>query len=165
MRVFRRNILFLLVLFISALFVACQPDTVCRTNMQVSAGISPYWYQINADRIRQLSSTWDSVQVQGIGSDSVMQWNTAACAFLPMRADSSITAYRIVWHEMTDSLILFTTNDLRFVSMACGCIVYHTIDSVGYTTHFIDSLVVVDASVSNEAQENIVLYLHDFTEE
>ena len=77
---------------------------------------------------------------------------------LPLRSDTTVTAFTLTWHEMTETLYIRHDNTQRFVSMACGCIIYHNIDSVWFTGTWIDSVKIINAAVETVKQENIKLY-------
>lgn len=142
--------------------VGCEPDTVCHINLQCSACVEAVRKTYDFNGTERIALNWDSARVKGIGSDSVLVWDKQTDAiYLPMRADSGVTAYEIMWHEMTDTLVMFSTYRLEFISMACGCMVPHTLDSVAYTTHFIDSLLILERDITNNKNvSHMLVYLH-----
>lgn len=73
--------------------------------------------------------------------------------------DTNVTQYAIRWHDMEDILTIRHTNDRHYISMACGCVIYHTIDSVWTHGVFIDSLSILNSTVENYEQDNIYLHL------
>lgn len=143
------------------LLAGCQPDTGCRTEMEVTAGVTVEWVLVDTtgQGIRQLQ--WDSVTVQGIGCDSLLydRAKGAKVLRLPLRVDASQTDYRLTWHEQTDILHIQHTNNRQYISMACGCAIFHVIDSVWADGVFIDSLSLLNSTVENYAQDNIYLHL------
>ena len=142
--------------------MGCEPDTVCHLNLHANAGITAYRTDYDANDNSRLVNNWDSLQAQGIGSDSILYWhNQTEVVYLPMRADSSITAYALTWHEKTDTLVLFTTPKMQFISMACGCMVNHELDSVGFTGHFIDSVWIEETEISNFDATHVTLWVSE----
>ena len=106
-------------------------------------------------------SQWDSVQIWGIECDTVpyIEVKNQSKLWLPLRVDTAVTTYQILWHEQLDFITIHHTNDRQFISNACGCMVYHTIDTVLFGGAFIDSVEVLNTIVSGTKEENILLYL------
>lgn len=106
-------------------------------------------------------SQWDSVQIWGIECDTMpyIEVKNQNKLWLPLRVDTAVTTYQIRWHELHDFITIHHTNDRQFISNACGCMVYHTIDTVLFSGAFIDSVEVLNTIVSGTTEENILLYL------
>ena len=67
----------------------------------------------------------------------------------------------MTFHNQTDTLFVEHTPRQYFVSLACGCAVYHTITAAWSTDYRVDSIQIVNANVENAVQENLCLYLHE----
>lgn len=107
---------------------------------------------------------WDTVMVRGIGSDKIL-YNYACfqnILRLPLRIDTCQTDYQIWCHQQLDTLHIRHTNDRHYISMACGCYVYHTIDSVWANGVFIDSITILNNTVENYEQDNLQLHLRPY---
>lgn len=154
------HILYRLLLFLPFLgLVSCQPDTVCRQDNTVALGISvQYLFTDSAGNTTTLN-TLDSISVQGINNDSVLYTNqhNLDALWLPLRPDTSITAFTMLWHNQYDTLYIRHDNTLRFISHACGCTIYHTIDSVWHRGNAIDSIAIINATVETTQQNNLLL--------
>lgn len=160
MLVVKRNIFFLFLSLLSFL-VACEPDTVCRQESNVVAGVS--LQGVTTDSLGQVVS-WtsaDSITIQGVMNDSVLYDNSKSVGtvYLPLRPTQTITQYLFTFHAQTDTLYIQHTNDQRYISMACGCFIFHTIDSVWTSSEQIDAQI-VNSTVENYKQENISLFYH-----
>mgnify|MGYP007070089345 CR=1 FL=1 len=125
----------------------CQTDTACRKSMEAQMQIT-------------FSSAVDSVTVIGIGIDSILINNQkdVLSLNLPLRPDSCRTAYAINRNDTIDTLTVWHNNDRLYVSLACGCAILHTIDSVNVTRHWITDLVVVNSTIETTLQENLTIY-------
>ena len=141
--------------------MSCQPDTTCRQDLRVNAGITIRWLQVDTTNITTTEQTaWDSITVQGIHNDSVLydnQKNVSQLA-LPLRNDTNITMYSLKWHGMEEILYIRHDNTLQFVSMACGCVIYHNIDSVWCSGTWIDSVRLINSAVETVQQENVKVF-------
>lgn len=129
-------------------FFACKPDSTCRLDTDVLV------------QIPIIRSPLDTLIVQGCGSDTVL-YNTNASItsiLLPLRQDANMTQYTLFFNQKYDTLTIFHTNNMQFISLACGCVVYHTIDSVRVTAR-IDSAQIINSAVERVLQDNIKIHL------
>ena len=143
------------------LLVACQPDTTCRQSINVAAGIALQGLAVDSLGEASEFTAWDSITVQGVGSDSVLYNNSynVSRILLPLHTDTNLTAYSILWHEQYDTLYIRHTNTMKFISMACGCAIYHLIDTAWYSGSRIDSIKIVNTAVETVAQDNIRVFV------
>lgn len=148
------------------LLASCQPDTGCRLETKVTAGVSVEWYSIDTMGVTTHQTQWDSVTVQGVGTDSILYSNARSIKELrlPLRPDTSLTEYKIQWHGMTERLRIYHDNDRRYISMACGCIIFHTLDTVMSDHTFIEQVEIQNTTVENYEQTNIHLTLTTISE-
>jgi hypothetical protein len=149
----------LLVLF--CLFAACEPDTACHQELGSAVQIT-----LSADSITSSGDTiyytqWDSIAVVGIGSNIGMQDKGVKVMGLELRPDTNLTAYLMLYHNQIDTLYIQHTPRQQFISMACGCAVYHTITAAWSTDPRVDSVSIINASVESVAQDNLCIYLHE----
>lgn len=153
----------LLLLPFLCLLASCQPDTVCRQDNTVALGVSVQYLFTDSAGNTTTQNTFDSISVQGINNDSVLYTNAhnLDALWLPMRPDTSITAFALLWHEQHDTLYIRHDNTLRFISHACGCAIYHTIDSVWHHGNAIDSIAIINSTVETTQQENLQLTMHN----
>ena len=106
------------------------------------------------------SSVVDSLTVQGVGNDATLVDNqkSVLTLTLPLRPDSSMTAYYLNRHDTIDTLTIWHQNERLYVSLACGCAILHTLDSVHLTTAWTDSIEILNATVETTLQENLTIY-------
>ncbi len=148
-------------LLAGCILAGCQPDGVCIESLQVRAGVSAIWTGYNSSGPYG-ATTWDSLRVQGVGSDSVYWCINSARGYLPLRATAPTSAFQLQWHGHTDTLFIDHSNDTIFVDMSCGCTVYHTINELHWCGAIIDSADIINAAVTTADESHIVLYLHDY---
>lgn len=155
---------FLLPTFVALLtlsIVGCG-NTGCQETISVNARCSFYG---KSDR---RPFTFDSITVYGIGAsgDSILYRRATGQSFvkLPLRKLTGESAY--VFHfqgagggviDQRDTLHLYHENINHFISEDCGAVVRHRVDSLSYTRHYLDSLVVAKPSIINLDEENIIL--------
>lgn len=150
-----------LFLVLCSLFVACEPDTTCHQELDTAIQIT-----LSADSITSEGDTvyyaqWDSVIVVGIGSNIGIQGKGIKTMGLELRPDTSLTTYLMLYHNQIDTLYIQHTPRQQFISMACGCAVYHTITDAWSSDPRVDSVSIINASVEAFAQNNLCIYLHE----
>ena len=141
----------------------CRPDTVCRQDTDVAMGVSVRWLLTDSTGTTTEQTAFDSICVQGVGNDSVLYNNDKNLSVLrlPLRADTCVTAFALLWHGTEDTLFVRHDNTRHFVSQACGCMVYHTIDTVWHSGNAIDSVAILNSTVESEEQENVQLIMNN----
>ena len=123
---------------------------------------------LQADSINQKGHTvkytsWDSITVELLGEYNLLFDNGKDISKLPMPLlpDTTISTFLITFHEQTDTLFVEHTPRQYFVSLACGCAIYHTITAAWSTDSRVDSVQIINANVENAVQENLCIHLHE----
>ena len=143
------------------LFAACEPERNCYQEMNAAVQIS-----FSADSVTTVGDTvyytqWDSISVVGVGSDIGLQGKNIKTIGVELRPDTNLTMYLMLYHDQIDTLFIQHTPRQQFISMACGCAVYHTITAAWSSDPRVDSVGIINASVETVAQENLCIYLHE----
>lgn len=122
--------------------IGCSTDPSCHQTQKPRAG---------------LALDIDTFSVYGVPTDSVLvyQGTNVHQVNLPLRGDTTLTQYRIDWRGLSDTISIHHTNDYQYVSLACGCFVYHVIDSVWSTHYFIENFYITDSDVQEKGGENM----------
>lgn len=145
------------------LLCGCTVDQQCRTAFDVRMQAVFRADSLQADSTYATYAIWDSITVQGLGRDSVLYDNRKGITTLqlPLRPDTTVTAYRLTYHGRTDTLYIIHNNDIQFISLACGEVIYHTIE--GFRAHgtWIDSIAMMDSTVQATGKDNIRLIAHE----
>jgi len=162
-----KHVLCYSLLILGILICSCQPDTVCRqTNLDVRMACKLRADSITAAGQTIYYTTWDSITVRAVGSDSLVHDNAKNIErlLLPLRDNTDTTTFLLTYHEQTDTLRAYYGNRRIFVSVECGCVYYHDIDSLAYTTNWIDTILVIHDEVRVGSQENLRLIHHHHAE-
>lgn len=112
----------------------------------------------------------DSLEISGIGAvnDSILSspGTSVSQIYLPMRSTQESTSWCFAYkwaafkdyYELNDT-ITFRYNSLPyFTSEECGATYRYNVHTVDYTTHLIDSVVMVDSLITNIDQVYIKIY-------
>ena len=143
------------------LLAACEPDTVCYQELGAAVQITFSGDSITAAGDTVHYTQWDSIAVVGVGRDIGMQGKNIKGMGLELRPDTCLTSFLMLYHNQIDTLYIQHTPRQQFISMACGCTVYHTITAAWSTDPRVDSVSIINASVEAAAQDNLCIYLHE----
>lgn len=159
-----------LLLFISiALFVAsCSVDTECRQQIDVRLGVQLTGDSLclSADSVTYEHTSFTNVRglsVRGAQRDSLIEDGSKSISALslPLRKDADTTAFILDYCGLEDSLIFAYTRQQTYVSLACGCAVFCTLDTVYCpTAQLVDSITVLNSAVTTVSEKHIKLYFH-----
>lgn len=140
---------------------SCSVDEECRTDDNVRLHAVLVCDSLTATGDTVMFNALDSIRVQGIGSDSLLLNNTknVSSLSLPLRSDTTTTSFVVQTNGQCDTIAIQHTNDNHFVSLACGCFVYHTIENVKTTHTFIAETEIVNATIENYEQDNIRIHI------
>lgn len=146
------------------LLAACTVDTECRQTESVRCVVVFTCDSVvnNADTTyRTVFNTLDSVTVQGVGNDSILYYNQKNVnkLSLPLRSDTTETRYLLTLNSRQETLVIRHDNNEYFVSLACGCFVFHEVDTAFGTNGRIYNSEILNTAVQNTEQDNIRLYI------
>lgn len=106
----------------------------------------------------------DSITIKGIGVDSILYKNSKKIqsVVLPLNKLDTLqeSSFQVKFNTITDTITIIHQNKTEYLSLECGCIKTHIIDTVLTTNHFIDSvrISVHNVNTSTSAKENIKIY-------
>lgn len=146
-----------------ATFASCGADG-CDEPMTVNAGVTFVNKQTQAIALTE-------VTVSGVGApnDSILynKVTNVKSVDLPLRITGETTSYAFKFKAINpdtqeaiyinDTLHINYTNTNYFISEDCGCLVFHTLKSVDYTKHLIDSAYIYQPEITNKYVQNILL--------
>ncbi len=150
---------------LQVIFIACVPvilfcfisgcggETECEESTITS--LYANFYQKGT-----LATYTDSLAVHGFQNDSLL-YDTANIKSLTLilKLNSDTTIYVLDFLTKGKDTITFVhENSPHYISETCGCTMFYNIDSVIYTSHYIDSLSVINKNIINEPRENIQLF-------
>lgn len=156
-----RHITFILTMLL--LFTACTADTTCRQDMSVAMILSLKADSLNSQGHTVQYTSWDSLSLEILSPNNLLIDNQKGVnkILLPLHPDTSLTAFVMTYHNQTDTLYIEHTPRQYFVSLACGCAIYHTITGAWSSDSRIDSVQIINANVENAVQENLRIHLHE----
>lgn len=146
-----------------AAFYSCGVEG-CDELMSVNAGVTFVNKQTQPIALTE-------VTVSGIGApnDSILYnaVKNVKSVDLPLRITSEKTSYVFKFKAtnpdtqedvyINDTLHINYTNLNHFISEDCGCLVYHTLKSLEYTKHLLDSAYIYQPEITNKYVQNILL--------
>ena len=113
-----------------------------------------------------LSMHSDTLAVYGLNINSMLiDTSVMKNISLPLKLTESSTSFVFDFFSKNDELrakdtILFIhKNSEHFISEACGCVMFFSIDTIIHTKHKIDSIAIRNKNITNEEQENIQIFL------
>ena len=163
--------------FIAMVFLiaACTSETTCHKDMTVNMAVTLQADSLNEKQHNVRYTSWDSITVQIVGENTILWDNKKGVKQLPLflhptsqdpnlpetETSSVITAFAMTYHLQTDTLYVKHTPRQYFVSLACGCAIYHTILNAWSSDPRVDSVQIINANVENAVQENLRIHLHE----
>lgn len=144
---------------------ACDSnDGECRQDKAVGLGVAFFQTTFSSTTESYVASAMsDSMTVYGLDNDSLIANRSYRSSVnLPLRVLDNRSVYVVQRGSSTpDTVIINHQNENTFLSLECGCVVYHTVDNVMTTNHQIDSVTVMTPQVVNTSTTNIRLYYHE----
>jgi len=142
---------------------ACTMDTECRQDMAVEMGMELIGDSIkmNGDTAVHQRFTNGIFTIYGLGRDSLIVDSVRTSrVYAPLRKDADTTGFVMRFEGQQDTLYLAYTRRENFVSLACGCAIMASIDSVWSTHRFIDSLCIKNTNVTTATETHVSVYYH-----
>lgn len=113
--------------------------------------------------------TLTGLDVGGVGAvnDSLIykSYQSLSEVYLPLRSNATTTAYYFHYTQegledesLNDTISFDYTSSPYFASEDCGAVLYYHVRSYSYTTHLIDSVVMVDSLITNIDAQRIRIY-------
>ena len=113
----------------------------------------------------------DSVTVTGIietpdSLDIVPLYNMVQSSISLPLGHTNKTTYVIHYTKLMRDTIVLTHQNIPFISnIECGTMLFYNVESVSYTTNALDSVVLVNANITNEEKKNFNIYYRVSTPE
>ena len=163
----KHTIFFLFTLFSFILFISCNGDEECRKEKYVKLGVGFYSKTLNVTTKNYTISTLiiDSLSIQGIDTagvliDSIIYNNSKKISkiYLPLNKFAAVSRFKVIFNKTIDTVTIAHTNSDMYLSLECGCLKVHSIDTVLTTNHFIDSVSIKIQNVNNINAEHLQIY-------
>jgi len=167
-----KKIIFIIFIFSILLNISCTTDVICTESKYVKLNANFYHVIYNdTTKIRTVYQlSLDSLTVQGLKKDSVTgayqpvdsilykNQNGIVPIYLPLNNYLPESVFRFKFKTISDTMTIYHKNLNDYLSLECGCIVTHSIDTIITTHHYIDSLRIIIHDVNTINAENIRLY-------
>lgn len=141
--------------------VSCSTNT-CREN--VSALPLATFYSSSTEN----EISVDSLTVYGVGvpgDSAIIRNGNASMVYLPFRVSASSCGYVFHYEQkllsdtrLNDTLTVNYKSNPMFTSVECGAMYFYEITGLSCTNHLIDSVAVVNASITNVESETIRIF-------
>jgi len=159
-----------IILFFSILLnYSCATDDTCTQTKYVK--LIAGFYHVNDTTHVTSALSLDSLSIQGLKYDTLTnkyhlvdsllykKQTGTGLIYLPLDNLATRTAFQFKFNTVIDTITIFHSKNLNdFLSLECGCIVTHAIDTVIMTKHYIDSVQIKIHEVNTTNGENIRLY-------
>ena len=171
----------IIIAFIVSIFliVSCATDDTCIQTKYVT--LTADFFHVYYNDTTKISTIYgmsiDSLTIQGLRLDTLTGKYTPVDSILynnqklvskinlPLnnfatRSSKFATSstFKLKFNTISDTMTIYHTNLNDYLSLECGCIVVHKIDTITITRHFIDSVRITNHDVNTTDAENIRLY-------
>lgn len=149
-------------IFLFTCFVSCNNDETCRKDRFVTMNVKFYQDTISVntgDTVTQSLSV-DSLTIYGLGVDSILYKNKkkVSSVQLPLNLFAGESSFVLICNDTYDTLTVRHTNKNKFLSLECGNIRVHHIDSAIATGHFFPRATIINPDVNTDDETNIQLH-------
>jgi hypothetical protein len=151
--------------------LSCATDEQCRTNRIVTLELGLYHVATTDTTRISSAASIDSLTVKGLiqdtltgkytYSDSILYNNSKKVSkiYLPLNKFKTSTSFELTFDTTKDTLTILHQNINDYLSLDCGCIKIHSIDTAFITNkHFVDSIRIINHTVNNVNAEHIQIY-------
>ncbi len=148
---------------VCAIFMSsCTNDEECRKERYVQLNAKFYTNILNTSTNKYTTSTLtiDSITLKGVDVDSILYNNSKKISsiFLPLNKFKSESKFSVKFNQITDTITILHSNIEQYLSLECGCIKVHSIDTVLTTNHYIDSVKIKVRNVNTIQSEHVQIY-------
>lgn len=153
------------------MIASCVSDETCTQTKYVK--LTANFYHVVYNDTTKIHTTTalgiDSLTVQGLKLDTItgqyhlvdsLIYNKkpASTINLPLNNFAKSSTFKIKFNTIIDTMTIYHAYMNDYLSLECGCIITHSIDTVITTHHYIDSVKIRIHDVNTINAENIRLY-------
>ena len=158
---------FILIVFFIVFLVSCSSDEQCRKDRYVKMSLSIYHLEYNqtTGQTTKTSLSVDSITVRGLTSeglnvDSILYNNQKKINKLefPLNKFVPESKFVVTFNNTRDTITILHQNINEFLSLECGCLKVHSIDTVLTTNHYVDSVKIINHNVNTISTEHLQIY-------
>ena len=154
---------FLLIILLQFGFISCTTDDECRKEKDVNMLFGFFTKTVNTTTKVTTNTPLniDSIWVKGLDRDSFIYKNRKSVntLLLPLKKFENQTDYVIRFNNLTDTVSIFhENNENYYLSLACGCIVTHSIKEVVSTNHYIKTIEILNTEINTSNATNLQIF-------
>ena len=153
---------FLPLLFVIGL-ISCNNEETCRKSKTVLMGAKFYQDTLNTKTNQYVTLDYkaDSLTAQGVGVDTVIYNKVKDLSEikLPINKLQTQSMFSIKFNEIYDTITVLYHNTDEYMSLECGCLRTHTIDTVLTTNHIIEKIKISKPIINTTYVENIQIFV------
>lgn len=99
----------------------------------------------------------DSITVYGSGMEESLLYDTLSLSQLelPLFPGAESLSFIVRHGSITDTIVIEYSSEMKFISKACGYSYFYTITEVGYTTHSINRILIINDYITPGYEENL----------
>ncbi len=144
------KVIILLFIFLVTWLIACTTEG-CYENTESELNIS--LFETDDEEIEAI----DSLSVYGMGMEDDLLYKEVSTSkiSLPLFAGSEISRFVIINGLIYDTISVNYSSRYNYISKGCGYNFLHTIESVSFTKNRIDTILIINNSVSTGDEENL----------
>ncbi|HNX87905.1 MAG TPA: DUF6452 family protein [Paludibacteraceae bacterium] len=151
------------VLLLTSGLISCNNDETCRKSKTVLMGAKFYQDTLNLKTNQYVTINFkaDSLTASGVNNDSIIYKKVTNLSEIKLPVDKLKTQSRfsIKFNEVYDTITVLYHNTDEYLSLECGCVRTHTIDTVLTTNHIIEKIKIIQPIINTTYVENIKIYL------
>jgi hypothetical protein len=153
----RRSLPGYVVIIISGLFLVLNSCLEVACIEETEAYVKTGFYSYST----KIQTIPDSLTLYGINMPSDKIYDKAKVtlpALIPLRDSTDYSTFIIKINGVSDTIKFFYWSYPHLVTKECGYTMYHTVDTIFYTRHSIDSISKKNENITTLNVENISIY-------
>jgi len=160
---------YLLLIALLILGISCTSSEDCTEDRIAKLGVGFYTHAL-IDTTKQIYATrainLDTLSVRGLAAngtllDSILyKSKTIQKVYLPLNKFENSSKFVLAFKTGKDTIEVLHTNTDYYLSLECGCMKVHAIDTVLTTTHLVDSIKIINHKVNATNAEHIQIFIN-----
>jgi hypothetical protein len=160
---------YLLLIALLLLGISCTSSEDCTEDRIAKMGVGFYTRTLtNATKPVYVTSaqSLDTLSVRGLAAngtliDSILyKSKNIQKIYLPLNKFESSSKFVLTFKTAKDTIEVLHTNTDYYLSLECGCMKVHSIDTVLTTTNLIDSVKIINHKVNATNAEHIQIFIN-----
>ena len=149
--------------------ISCTNDESCTQDRIAKMGVGFYTRALT-DTLRKVYTTrainLDTLSVRGLAAngtliDSILYKSKAIQnIYLPLNKFENSSKFVLTFKTAKDTIEVLHTNTDYYLSLECGCMKVHSIDTVLTTTNLIDSVKIINHKVNATNAEHLQIFIN-----